>query len=176
MFEDWQDFYLLIGSAGAALIGLVFVVVTLTSRMQRSSALRGAALYMTPLVFSLGVVTVLSGVAMAPKLSAHTVGTLVAAVALWGLGHSVFVGYGIKAHKGPVEPHWQDFWAYGFCPGVVYLALLGVGVAFWRDPGTAAYAMAATLMVLLMLTIRNAWDLVTWIAPRDDGTPAPPES
>lgn len=173
MFADWQDFYLLIGSAGAALIGLVFVVVTLTNRMERSQARRGAALYMTPLVFSLAAVTVLSGVAMAPGLSARVVGALVGAVALWGLCHSIYVGWGIRTNRGPVTPHWQDFWAYGFAPGVVYLVLLSVGVAFWRAPRPATYAMAAVLMVLLMLTIRNAWDLITWIAPHDDGTPPP---
>ena len=48
MFRGWDNYYFMIGSAGAGLIGLLFVVVTLTQGIDRDRALRGASLYMTP--------------------------------------------------------------------------------------------------------------------------------
>jgi hypothetical protein len=38
MFEDWGEFYLVVGGAAAVLIGLIFVVITL---MPRPPAVRG---------------------------------------------------------------------------------------------------------------------------------------
>ena len=60
MFRDWENLYLLIGSAGGALIGLLFVVASLSSGLERSKALRGSSIYLTPIVFHLGVVLVVS--------------------------------------------------------------------------------------------------------------------
>jgi len=36
MFHDWENYYLLIGSAAGALIGLMFVVTTLTAGLDAS--------------------------------------------------------------------------------------------------------------------------------------------
>ena len=69
MLADWESFYLLVGSAAAALIGLLFIVATLTINVDRSSAERGNNFYMTPIVFHLGVIVVLSAMALAPVLT-----------------------------------------------------------------------------------------------------------
>ena len=42
MFRDWENYYLLIGSAARALIGLMFVVTTLTAGIDASRVSRGA--------------------------------------------------------------------------------------------------------------------------------------
>ena len=66
------------------------------------------------------------------------------------------------------RPHWSDFWCYGVAPVVVCLALaLACGAtATATGVGHAPYAVALTLLALLMLAIRNAWDLVTFLAAR----------
>ena len=68
MFEGWSDFYLLVASAAGALIGLLFVVVTLTAGREAQSTERGASLYMTPIVFHLATVLLGGAVAMAPGM------------------------------------------------------------------------------------------------------------
>ncbi len=60
MFENWHDFYLVLGPAAAGLIGLLFVVVSLTGNLERSRALKATRVYMTPIVFHLGVLVLLS--------------------------------------------------------------------------------------------------------------------
>jgi len=39
MFEGWDNYFVLLGTASAGLIGLLFVVITLTSNFERSRAL-----------------------------------------------------------------------------------------------------------------------------------------
>jgi len=45
MFEGWSDYFFMIGSSAAALIGLMFVVVTLTAGRDRRDLERGKKLY-----------------------------------------------------------------------------------------------------------------------------------
>jgi hypothetical protein len=68
-------------------------------------------------------------------------------------------------------PHWSDLWCYGVAPVGIYLGLTGViAAAFWGRSSWAPYAMGGLLLSLLLLAIRNAWDLVTWMTP---GPPTP---
>ena len=66
------------------------------------------------------------------------------------------------------RPHWSDFWCYGVAPVVVCLALALACGAAAAGVGSAPYAAALVLLALLMLAIRNAWDLVTFLAGRQD--------
>lgn len=50
MFEAWQTFYLIVGTAGAALVGVMFIVTTLTAEMEYDRFNRGTAIYVTPSV------------------------------------------------------------------------------------------------------------------------------
>ena len=170
VFHGWDNFYLMIGSAAGALIGLLFVVVTLTTGFERSQASRGQAIYMTPTAVHFGVVLTTSAVALVPRLPASAVAVLFALGALCGLVKAVQSGIGIRTGiPGAEPPHWTDAWFYGVFPGVLYLGLLASSVAIWRGAAWAAYGTAFCLMVLLLIGIRDAWDLVTWIAPMTKG-------
>jgi hypothetical protein len=169
MFEGWEDFYLLIGSAAAALIGLLFVVSTLQNRVGRSQALRGATLYMTPVVFHFAMIVVLSGTAMAPHLDRYWAGVL---TSLWsgvGLVHGAVILVLFQTMKLPGHQHWSDVWCYAVGPTVIYAAMAAASWAIWQAAPCAPPVMAAVLVALLLLCIRNAWDLVTWLSPRPDG-------
>jgi predicted permease len=169
MFKDWDNFYLMIGSAAGALIGLLFVVVTLTTNLGRDKAQRGQQLYMTPIVFHLGVILVLSAVTAVPDLDALVTGTLVSVAALMGLAYAGFIISQIGRRKTPEPPHWSDVWCYGVIPAVVYLGLLAAAVAIGTARQFADYTIAAALVALLLSSIRNAWDLVTFLAPNVHG-------
>jgi len=172
VFQGWDNFYFMVGSAGAGLIGLLFVVVTLTAGFERSQALRGAALYMTPTAIHFAVVLTISAVAVAPGLPAPATAVIAGLIALGGLAGAVRACIGIgAAPPGPEQPHWSDFWMYGATPAVVYLGLCASAIAVYARVAWAVYALAGLLLVLLLVGIRNAWDLVTWIAPKRSGDP-----
>jgi hypothetical protein len=101
---------------------------------------------------------------------------ILAGAALAGLGNAVRTCVGIAefARDGN-PPHWSDTPLYGAAPGVLYMILLGVAAAIWLQAAFAAAALAGLVMVLMLLAIRNAWDLITWMAPGPPpGTDAPP--
>ena len=122
MFQGWDGFYMLLGTASAGLIGLVFIVVTLTSGFDRALALRGSSRFMTPTVLQFAVVLLVSAIASAPIGAGRArLGLIV--VALAGLAHGAR-----NAHRmfvGDSEPatHWSDPWCYGAAPAAAYLLL-----------------------------------------------------
>ena len=165
MFENWDSFYLLVGSAAGALIGLLFVVASLTVNIDRIRAERGNRLFLSPTVFHLAVVFAVSAVTMAPGISVPQVGALIGVIAL------IAVIYAVRILLGLMQPgasqHWSDAWFYGAAP-LACQATLGL-LAFLasRNQSDAPELLAALLVIVVLLCVRNAWDLVTWIATRE---------
>jgi hypothetical protein len=168
MFEGWGEFYLLAGSAAAVLIGLIFVVVTLMQDRPRSSVLNGSKLYMGPVVLHVTFVLVLSATALIPRISPTEFAIVSGAVSIWGLVRGMTSTQGIRALTGEDKPHWTDMWFYGVIPTSLYVLLGVVSFAAWQRLPCAAQGVAAVITAFLLITIRNEWDLVTWLAPRPD--------
>ena len=166
MPQGWDNFFFMIGSASAGLVGLLFVIVTLTAGIERSRALRGARLYMTPTAVLFCIVLSVCAVALAPGLPAWAMAALVFFIALVGLANGVRSCLGIaRMSLGADAPHWSDFWMYGVTPAAICLGLCAAALAIAMGQPLADYALAGLLLALLLAAIRNAWDLVTWMAP-----------
>ncbi len=166
MFEGWSNYYNVLGTAAAALIGVMALVATLTAGGNRSRAERGQRLFLTPTVFHLAAVLTLSALTLAPRQPPLFHVVMMMALTLYGLGYSVLIAVQLTRVGQETSPHWSDFWCYGALPVAVYAAIeLALLSSFaWRGP--ACFAFAAGLLALLLAAIRNAWDLVTWLAPR----------
>ena len=67
-----------------------------------------------------------------------------------------------------VSTHWSDTWGYGAAPFAASLALAVSAAAIWFAPNWAARGIAASVVAMLLIAIRNAWDLVTWISAKGD--------
>ncbi len=171
MFEGWENFYLIIGPSAAALIGLMFVVVTLTAGRDHQQIEAGKHLYTSPIVWHLAVVLLLSGGAVAPTIDARLFGIVTLVLALLGLAMGIRSSLGIWRSQMTGDDSFFDMWWYGIVPGVVYVGLGGAAVAVLCGCSWSASAVAAALMALLLVSIHAEWDLVTFLAPRA-GKPA----
>jgi len=171
MFEGWGEFYLLAGSAAAVLIGLIFVVVTLMQDRPRSSVLNSSKLYMGPVVLHVSFVLALSAAALVPEISAKNFAAISGGISLWGVIRGAQTIVGISALTGPDKPHWTDVWFYGIIPTALYVLLALASHAIWVGQPGAPLGIAAVIAGLLLVTVRNEWDLVTWLAPRPDSPP-----
>lgn len=171
MFEAWSDFYLVVGGAAAVLLGLIFVVVTLMHDRPRSAVLFGSRLYMGPIVLHMCFVLVLSAAAVTPDMSARAFGAIALAAAVWGGARGVYSVVGLMRLRkiGEDEVHWTDVWYYGAVPLALYLALAAVAVGFWSGWRDAPFGVAVVIVALLLLSVRDEYDLVTWLAPKRDG-------
>src|SRR6476646_4442908 len=165
MFEGWENFYLIVGPSAAALIGLMFVVVTLTAGRGRDDTERGKHLYTSPIVWHLAVVLVLSGAAIAPTIGAPLFGIVAGALALLGIAMGVRSAVGIARYRLSGADSLFDMWWYGIIPAAVYVGLGGAAVAVLWGCSWSASAVAVALMALLLVSIHAEWDLVTFLAP-----------
>ena len=166
MFLGWENYFFMLGSAAAGLVGLLFVVVTLTAGFERTRASRGQALYMTPTMVHFAVVFSICAVAVMPKLPARALAALAAVALALGLVNGVRACLGIANSRADMPaPHWSDFWLYGATPTLLYLAGLALCALVWVGVRWAPEGLAGLLLVLALVGIRNAWDLVTAIAP-----------
>jgi hypothetical protein len=170
LFAGWDEFYLLAGSAAAVLIGLIFVVITLLDDKPRSTITTGSRLYMGPIVLQVSFILTLSAAALAPRITAAQFAVITGIVASWGLYRAAVSTFGIERLRRSTDdpPHWSDTWYYGVIPGLLSLLLAVVALEFWREEDWAQYGLAAVVTGLMLVSIRNEWDLVTWIAPRHD--------
>jgi hypothetical protein len=166
MFVGWDNFFILIGTAAGGLIGLLFVVATLSAGRDLSTVTRGARIYTTPLVFHLSVVLLVSAATQAPGLQPRTLEWGLGACALVGLIYSVVIGFGFRVHQSLDGVHWTDFWFYAVGAGATYIVLGSAAIRVGERSLAAPYWTAFAVLAILFLTIRNAWDLVTWLAPR----------
>jgi len=164
MFEGWKEFYLMAGGAAAVLIGLLFVVISLMQDRPRSTMLSGSRLYMGPILLSVSFVLALSAAALTPDIGPRCFTAVTGAIALWGLVRGFTSTIGIARLKD--EVHWTDLWFYGVFPSLLYVALGLAALVVWSGRWEAQYCVAAVVTGLLLLAIRNEWDLITWIAPR----------
>jgi hypothetical protein len=159
MFAGWSEFYTLLGEASATLIGLLFVVSTLTSTADAERRTGGQTLFLTPTVFKFGSLLALSAVALAPGLSPGARRALCAGVGVVGLLNLGGVSTALLRGNVHVPVHWSDPWCYGVVPTLLFAAFALCPVLL--DPTDAARGVGAAAAALLLLAVRNAWDLVT---------------
>ena len=84
----WDSFYVIVGSAAGALIGLQFVVMTLIAKRPPIRAAEAGAAFATPTIVHFGAVLLLSALLHAPWP------TIIPAAALWGVmgcGGAVYI-------------------------------------------------------------------------------------
>src|SRR5579871_6508674 len=164
MGEGWGNFYFLTGSAAAGLIGLLFVVATLTAEIEQRRAVRGVKLFMTPTVFNFSVVLAISALSTIQKPSEGVLPIAMAIAALVGVIYMLKRTGGLIKDGGSED--WTDIVFYGLVPVTGYLALGGDAYFLWSGHSFAPLLAGGLMIGFLLLGIRNAWDLVTWIAPR----------
>src|SRR5258708_38672272 len=86
-FAEWDSFYVIVGSAAVALVGLQFVVRTLVAERPPLRAADAGAAFATPTIVHFGTALLLSAVLRAPWQSVTPV------AALWSLVGFVGASY-----------------------------------------------------------------------------------
>ena len=158
----WQNFYVIIGSAAAALTGLMFVVITLIAgaREQRSSEALGA--FGTPNIFHFGAALLIAAILSAPWQVLWTADLL---LGLCGLGGVTYIVIVLRRARRQTEyqPVLEDWLWHTVFPFISYTALLVAALLLPGNPVPALFVIAAATVLLLFIGIHNAWDTVTYL-------------
>lgn len=163
----WNSFYVMTGSSAAALTGLMFVVITLVTRTESQTARDGIATYSTPTVMYFGIVLLLSAILCAPWHSLTYVSVLIGLIGLWGVLYSLRVILRVIFRIREVTdyaPDLEDWMWYTILPFIVYVIILIGAIVIALHPPLGLFILAAAVIFLIFIGIRNAWDTVTYIA------------
>jgi len=161
--RDWHDFYILIATASATLIGLMFVAASVGSSIfnaEREVPLRA---FLTPTVVHFSVILVSCLASMAPSLSGVSLGALLAAIGAVGIGFTCRAVLNLRRRGITRTIDLEDRFCYVLVPITVYLALIATGVILPMRPALGLDMLAGILVALLLLGIHNAWDMTLWI-------------
>ncbi len=163
MLDGWHEFYILLGTAAAALVALLFVAVSIGAGFLSRESAGATRTFMSPVIFHYAGVLLLSLIALVPTHTATSLGIAIGAVAAIGLGYSLVVL--VRVIRDPMGDT-ADALAYGAGPVAAYAAALAAALLLVGRSAAGANVLAAALLVLLLVNIRNAWDLALALARR----------
>jgi hypothetical protein len=164
--SEWASFYVMVGSSGAALIGIQFVVITLiASRRQRPTA-ESLSAFGTPTVVHLVGALLVSAIMSAPW---HSLFPASVALVMCGVAGFTYGAIVIRRARRQTyyKPVWQDWLWYAVSPCGVYVALALAAALLRTNTQLALLVIAAAALGLLLIGIHNAWDTVTHLVAPD---------
>lgn len=158
LLEGWDNFYVILGSAAAGLIGLTFVVIALLADARRSHP-AGMKGYITPTIVHFGTVLALAAYLSAPH---QTIASVSAGLAISGaatLIYTAVVAVHIRRFAVQYVPVLEDWIWHVILPMLDYAALLSMAWVMRHRPSLALDCTAAALTALLFIGIHNALDV-----------------
>jgi hypothetical protein len=165
LVADWDNFYVITGSAAAGLTGLTFVVIALAADSKRVN-LNGLRAYVTPTIVHFGTV-----LALAAYLSMPHQAVLSLSVGFGACGLAGLIYIGVIAKKiGRIAPEYMpvhEDWIWNvILPAICYGALVAIAFLIWRRPEQCMYGVAVVSLLLMFIGIHNAWDIAVWNSVR----------
>src|SRR5436190_9623701 len=118
LLEHWHEFYLLIGTAAAALVALLFVAASVGVGLLDRNPDGPTRTYMSPVAFHFTSALFVSTVALVPSHTQVSIGLLVGLDAAVGAGYSAFI---LKRLLTDDISDLADRLCYGLAPLLAYL-------------------------------------------------------
>lgn len=161
----WVHFYSAMTQVAAALIGLLFVVITLGAQ-QGMEAMKDAAkirVYLTPTVVYFGSVLILGALLTFPN---HTPLSATLCVVLMGAGGIVYASSSLIGNKKSYEER-RDLMVYAILPFAAYGMLVVGGVLLLSNAQLGFTLVALGMLSLLTISVRNSWAIAVDVVRPD---------
>jgi len=165
MLSPWHEFYALLGTAAAALVALLFVAVSIGTGIltQEPVSRRNTSTYLSPVVFHYANILFLSLIALIPTQTWESFGLVIAVAAIGSSIYSIVIA--VRVHRNPISDL-ADRLCYGVIPALCYASGLVVASLVLRENPFGLDILAGSALALLVINIRNAWDLMMAFARR----------
>ena len=164
LLASWSNYYVITGSSAAALTGLMFVVITLiadTERLRNSPD--GVGTFSSPTVVHFCGALLISAILAAPWRSLVHPSALLALVGIAGVAYGLRVAFRMRRTANYL-PDLDDWAWYAIFPVIAYVIVLLSALCLTTWPVEALFGFAGANIFLVFIGIRNAWDVVTYIA------------
>src|SRR5713101_2462915 len=157
----WESFYVIVGSSGAALTGLQFVVMALIAESERRSTGREISAFCTPTVIHFCAVLLVSAIVSAPWHSLSSVAFALGTCGFAGVAYGVIV-IGRALRQTAYEPVFEDWLWHSVLPLIAYALVLISAILLLGHPQRVLFLIALATLLLLFIGIHNAWDTITY--------------
>jgi hypothetical protein len=158
--NEWDSFYVIVGSAAGALIGLQFVVMTLIADRPPIGGGEAASAFATPTIVHFCAVLLLSVLLRAPWHAIATPAALLGLMGFAGIGYTLIVARRMITQSA-YRPEFEDWLFHAALPLAAYLLLAGLHFVVQAHMREALFSVGAVTLLLLFSSIHNAWDAVT---------------
>jgi hypothetical protein len=167
LLAAWHDFFVLIGTAAATLIGAMFVVVSIGIGFLTRDKPVAIRTFLSATVIHLSTTFFGCALTMVPAVEPRWLAAIAGVAGLGGMVYSGSVIRGFDQHGGTVLSDW--FW-YAIFPLIAYAVLVASAVLGWRDTEAGMDLFAIVLSFLLIAGIRNAWDMLVFLVTSARGS------
>jgi hypothetical protein len=157
----WDNFYVIVGSAAGALIGLQFVVMTLIAEKPKATTGDAAAAFGTPTVVHFGCCLLISALIQVPWPDMEAGAGVGGAVGLAGLAYMIVTVRRMR-RQDAYKLDWEDRTFHVILPFVAYGLLALSSLASVSHAHAALFGVGVTTLLLLFIGIHNAWDAVAY--------------
>jgi hypothetical protein len=166
ILTQWHEFYSIIGEASATLVALIFVAASIGAEVFAARHQAGIRSFLSPTVVHFTAVLVICLLASIPTETGAVLGALLGGVGAIGLVYSGWVWRRMMKHGFVASIDTVDRLWYALLPIPAYLLVGAAGAGLWRGSGLSLNILASALILLLLIGIRNAWDMTVWIIDR----------
>jgi hypothetical protein len=160
-FAEWESFYVIVGAAAGALIGLQFVVMTLLADRPQLATPEAGAAFATPTVVHFSVALLLSAILRAPWHEIKPIALLWGLVGLAGVIYMVIVIRRARMQKS-YQPDFEDWFFHVALPLAANVVLVLAALAALSHEREALFAVGAATLLLLFIGIHNSWDTIVY--------------
>jgi hypothetical protein len=162
----WHEFYTLLGTASATLVGLLFVAASVGSGVFSSDRRAPLRVFLSASVVHFSGILAVCLIVLAPLQSWMTFGVLIGGGGIFGLVYCGLIWRDMVRDGLNTSIDLEDRIWYVAIPVVGYLleTAAGVTLAMRLDIGPAVLAVA--MGTLMAAGIHNAWDITVWIITR----------
>ncbi len=158
----WESFYVIVGSSGAALTGLQFVVIALIAESKRRATTREIEAFGTPNIIHFCAVLLVSAILSAPWRTLWSAGVALGVCGIAGLLYGLVV-VGRARRQTTYRPVFEDWLWHAALPVLAYALLLVAAIVLPSHPQRVLFMVGGAALLLLFIGIHNAWDTVTYI-------------
>ncbi|MEP7067191.1 MAG: hypothetical protein ABI889_14245 [Gemmatimonadota bacterium] len=165
-FSAWESFYVIVGSSAAALTGLQFVVIALTTELRKRRTTAQFDAFATPTTVHFCAALFTSAILSAPwsRLSSAAIPLTITGVV--GIFFTALVMRRVK-RQTTYKPVFEDWLFHTGLPFLAYATILSAGLTLVNHTIDALFGLATASLLLLFIGIHNAWDTVTFMAAED---------
>jgi hypothetical protein len=163
--REWQNFYFMVGSASATLIGLMFVAVSLGADLPAATDATGINTFVMPMLVHFGSVVLIAAEMLIPTFRHLGLGIALLVTGIVFTAYSCWVAWQFNHHPGGADYTKSDWKWYVTFPIIGDLLIVVMALLLLLTGSLDSFDLLAVAAIfLVIISVRNTWDLMLWIA------------